>query len=290
MWQNIFGFLDLPDLLRSLRVCTEWRDKVRSTEPTLRDKMFKDRVVPPQDEGGSGEKANDKSENMGDDKGADDHDDDKRPVKGDSDDHLSNATDNTKSSVPAVTVNLRAAADLLCVPGSFPQAVIKFEVEFNTEFIDALLPDDFPLLSNFPSGTTFHPILLDLEGRLPLVDNLFRSTDGEPYRHFSFGSFEDLNGLLERRQRRSHRNDGSWKDMLLCVPAQQRIDVIFDFTYYSGSRRNYTLLGESGCGVTMGQFVRAFRDQLKHIEEDVRGFPQEMLAYCSECWEKNHEL
>jgi len=177
---------------------------------------------------------------------------------------------------------------LLCVPGSFPQAVIRFEVEFNTDYGYGPRPDDFDRLSNFPSGTTFHPILLDLERRLPLVDNVFRTTEGEPYRHFSVDSFDSLDGVLERMRKRSRRHEGSWKDMLLCVSAQRRINLVFDYTYYD-SRRNYTLDGEGGCGVTMGQFVRAFRDQLKHIEEDVRGFPQEMLAYCSDCWEKNNE-
>jgi len=166
--------------------------------------------------------------------------------------------------------------------------MIRFEVEFNTDYGYGPRPDDFDRLSNFPSGTTFHPILLDLERRLPLVDNVFRTTEGEPYRHFSVDSFDSLDGVLERMRKRSRRHEGSWKDMLLCVSAQRRINLVFDYTYYD-SRRNYTLDGEGGCGVTMGQFVRAFRDQLKHIEEDVRGFPQEMLAYCSDCWEKNNE-
>ena len=72
-------------------MCTEWRDNIQSTDAVLRDKMFKDRVVPPKYETRSGEKANDKKENMKHNKGADD--DDKQ--KSDSDKNLSNATDKT---------------------------------------------------------------------------------------------------------------------------------------------------------------------------------------------------
>jgi len=43
----------------------EWRDNIQSTDPTLRDKMFKDRVVQPKNESGNGEKANDNNENLG---------------------------------------------------------------------------------------------------------------------------------------------------------------------------------------------------------------------------------
>ena len=252
--------------------------------------MFKDRVVPPKNGGGSGEKANDNNENLGDKKGADDNGNGKNLAKGASDNDLSNTTDKTKSSVPTVTVNLRAAADLLCVPGSFPEAIIRFEVAFNTDYGYGPRPDDCDQLSNFPSGTNFHPILLDLDRRLPLVDNAFRESNGEPHKNFCFDSFDSLDDVLEKMRKYSRsRNDGSWKDMLLCVPAQPRINVIFDYTYYTRGRRKYKLRGEGGQGVTMGQFVGAFRDQLEHIEEDIRGFPEEMLTYCGECWEKNHE-
>jgi len=242
--------------------------------------MFKDRVVPPKDETRSGEKVNDKDENMGDKKGADD----------DGDESLSDTIDKTEDSVPTVTVNLRVGADLICVPGSFPEAMIRFEVDFNTDYGYGPRPDDFDRLSNFPSGTNFHLILLNLEECLDLVDKVFQSSNGKPYRNFNFDSFDSIDDVLERMRNHSRsRNDGSWKDMLLCVPAQPRINVIFDYTYYTRGRRKYKLRGQSGCGVTMGQFVRVFRDQLKHIEEDIRGFPEEMLVYCGECWEKNHE-
>lgn len=267
-------------------MCKEWRDNIRSTDPVLRDKMFKDRVVPPQDETRSGEKANDKKENMKHNKGADD--DGKQ--KSDSDKYRSNTTDKTEENVPTVTVNLRAAADLLCVPGSFPEAMIRFEVDFNTDYGCGFAPDDCNQLSNFPSGTNFHPILLNLDERLPLVDNVFQATGGVPHKNFGFDSFDSLDDVLERMRKYSRsRNDGSWKDMLLCEPAQPRINVVFDYTYYTRGRRKYKLYGEGGCGVTMGQFVRAFRKQLTHIEEDICGFPEEMLAYCGECWERNHE-
>ena len=249
--------------------------------------MFKDRVVPPKDGSGSGEKADDMKENMEHNKGADA---DNKNENSDSNRNLSNTTDETKDSVPTVTVNLRAAADLLCVPGSFPEAMIRFEVDFNTDYGCGFAPEDCNQLSNFPSGTNFHPILLNLDERLPLVDNVFQATGGVPHKNFGFDSFDSLDDTLERMRKRSRsRNDGSWKDMLLCVPAQPRIDVVFDYTYYTRGRRKYKLYGEGGCGVTMGQFVRAFRKQLTHIEEDICGFPEEMLVYCGECWEKNHE-
>ena len=261
-------------VLRSLRVCTEWRDNIQSTDPTLRDKMFKDRVMPPKDESGSEEKANDGDKNQ----------------NSDSDKQSSNTTDKTEGNVPTVTVNLRAAADLICVPGSFPEAMIRFEVDFNTDYGCGFRPDDCDQLSNFPSGTNFHPILLNLDERLPLVDKVFQATNNVPHKNFGFDSFDSLDDVLERMRKHSRsRNDGSWKNMLLCEPAQRRINVIFDYTYYTRGRRKYKLYGEGGCGVTMGQFVRAFRKQLTHIEEDICGFPEEMLVYCGECWEKNHE-
>ncbi|KAI4661286.1 uncharacterized protein J4E79_005099 [Alternaria viburni] len=428
--------------------------------------MFKDRVVPPKDETRSGEKVNDKKENMKHYKGADD--DDKQ--KSDSDKNLSNTTDKTEENVPTVTVNLRAAADLLCVPGSFPEAMIRFEVDFNTDYGCGFAPDDCDQLSNFPSGTNFHPILLNLDERLPLVDNVFQATNGVPHKNFGFDSFDSLDGvvvippiinldpfsqvitppeipnnmqenikdgtdrsdsgiltgsavsdaplkilrneagsddenddneneekddnmydestdsddddndiatitvtlrtsielkglpnsfprtvivlevdfneastnpepifeftrdnafhdIIDNMEQCMHhvderlfdrakiRNSGKprpwfefesfqhlqdllevsknnplpkesdWMEMLLCTPGLQRIDVVFTYRAYHDKGRTYKLFAEDNNGVTVGQFVKAFRDQLQHAEADIRKFSDKLTLICDNCFD-----
>jgi len=100
---------------------------------------------------------------------------------------------------------------------------------------------------------------------------------------FHFESFEHLQDLLQESKRNQGSNDGSWMNELLCEPGLRRINVVFAYRAYRNTGRMYKLLGENGNDVTVGQFLKAFRDQLQHAEADIRKFSGELSLICNKC-------
>ncbi|KAI4947544.1 hypothetical protein J4E91_006364 [Alternaria rosae] len=179
-------------------------------------------------------------------------------------DDASTDGDDNDSDIATITVNLRTSIELQSLPNSFPRTVIVLEVDFNEMETN---PDR---LVEIPRGTEFHGIIGNMERK--------------PRPWFHFESFQHLRDLLEDSKNNSGTNDGNWMDQLLFEPGLERIDVVFAYRAYKNTARKYELVGENGKDVTVGQFVKAFRDQLQHAEADIRKFSGELSLICNDCF------
>jgi len=213
----------------------------------------------------------------------DDNDGNENEKKNDNMDDASTDSDDDDSDIATIKVNLRTEIRVQSLPDSFPRTVIVLEVDFNE-----METNPFHLVE-IPRGTEFHGIIENMERCMHHVDErLFDQVSlrnaGKPRPWFEFESFQHLRALLEDSKDNSGANDGDWIDQLLFEPGLQRIDVLFKYRAYRNTGRKYELTGENGKDVTVGQFVKAFRDQLQHTEADTRKFSGELSLICNDCF------
>ncbi|KAI4686548.1 uncharacterized protein J4E84_005829 [Alternaria hordeiaustralica] len=213
----------------------------------------------------------------------DDNNDNENEEKDDNMDDESTDSDDDDSDIATITVTLRTSIELKGLPNSFPRTVIVLEVDFNEASTN---PEP---IFEFTRDNAFHDIIDNMEQCMHHVDErLFdpvklRDT-GKPRPWFEFESFQHLQELLEVSKNDPLPKDSDWIDQLLCTPGLQRIDVVFAYRGYHNTGRTYKIFAEDDHGVTVGQFVKAFRDQLQHTEADIRKFSGEVFLICNDCF------
>ncbi|KAH6860827.1 hypothetical protein BKA58DRAFT_443607 [Alternaria rosae] len=180
----------------------------------------------------------------------DDNNDNENEENNDNMDNASTDGDDNDSDIATITVNLRTI----------------LEVDFNEMETN---PDHVEI----PRGTEFHGIIGNMEWCMHHVDE--RLFDPVRLRN---------SDLLEDSKNNSGTNDGNWMDQLLFEPGLERIDVVFAYRAYKNTARKYELVGENGKDVTVGQFVKAVRDQLQHAEADIRKFSGELSLIYNDCF------
>ena len=182
--------------------------------------------------------------------------------------------------LPCIAIKLKAPVDVYSRrEGMLPRLGFGLEIECRIK-------------RNFDKNTTFHPMVSDVSAFMHLINPHFTLSLPETEAESSASKIDSSSPLfffasLEELKEKTclpkgyQYTDGSWKDMLLCVPAVQHVRVQFDWPY-DGFRRTYRTTPRSK-GVTVGQFVSAVRRTLKHAEEDVRGFACQMSVFCEDC-------
>ena len=193
-------------------------------------------------------------------------------------------SDDNDSDIATITVTLRTSLELKGLPNSFPRAVIVLEVDFNEENTN---PEP---IFEFTRDNVFHDIIDNMEQCMHHVDErLFDRAkirnSGKPRPWFEFESFQHLQDLLEDSKNNPLPKESDWMDQLLCTPGLQRVDVVFAYRAHHNTRRTYKLFAENDNGVTVGQFVEAFRDQLQHAEADIRKFSDKLTLICNKCFD-----
>ena len=118
-----------------------------------------------------------------------------------------------------------------------------------------------------------------------LFDRAKIRNSGKPRPWFEFESFQHLQDLLEVSKNNPLPKESDWMDQLLCTPGLQRVDVVFAYRAHHNTGRTYKIFAENDNGVTVGQFVGAFRDQLQHAEADIRKFSDELTLICDKCFD-----
>lgn len=122
-----------------------------------------------------------------------------------------------------------------------------------------------PEYYHFPEGTYFHPMIWYIDEYMHLIrDEISVYGSNGPSDHQI--SRITIRGRIENiivNERMSEQKDGSWKGMLLCVPPVQSMTVAFGACIFEDERQYYSLYNNEG--ITMGQLVRAFRDQLNMV-------------------------
>jgi hypothetical protein len=171
----------------------------------------------------------------------------------------------------------RITTRLLNHPRRLP--VISFSVGFDMDdWID--LPKD-----TMHMHWTLHPIFTHMDRYMHLIhDSLFRKGhSGESQARVDFTTFDELRAKMKLSENTTEKEDGSWKDMLLCIPPVSWVKVTFMVSMEQGIYRDYKLCAKGKAGVTLGQFVQAFRRQLEYLDEDIRLYPFHLGLYCREC-------
>ncbi|KAI4616073.1 hypothetical protein J4E83_006743 [Alternaria metachromatica] len=214
----------------------------------------------------------------------DDKDDSKNEEKDENMDDESTDSDDDDSDIATITVTLRTSIELKGLPNSFPRTVIVLEVDFNEASTN---PEP---IFEFTRDNAFHDIIDNMEQCMHHVDErLFDRAkirnSGKPRPWFEFESFEHLQDLLEVSKNNPLPKESDWMEHLLCTPGLQRIDVVFTYRAYRNTARKYHLFAEDENGVTVGQFVKAFRDQLQHAEADIRKFSDKLTLICNKCFD-----
>jgi len=214
----------------------------------------------------------------------DDNDDNENEEKDDNMCDESTDSDNDDSDIATITVNLRTSIELKGLPNSFPRAVIVLEVDFNEASTN---PEP---IFEFTRDNAFHDIIDNMEQCMNHVDErLFDPVKlrnaAKPRPWFEFESFQHLQELLEVSKNNPLPKKSDWMEQLLCAPGLQRIDVVFTYRAYRNTARKYNLFAEDDNGVTVGQFVKAFRDQLQHAEADIRKFSDKLTLICNKCFD-----
>ncbi|CAO2650373.1 Nn.00g016650.m01.CDS01 [Neocucurbitaria sp. VM-36] len=175
-----------------------------------------------------------------------------------------------------IFIHLRAPVVFVSEEGKLPRLGFSIDVLFRST-------------ENFDEGTVFHPMVKKLESFMHLVNPYFVLPKQNllprqrPVPVFTFSTFEQLKEMTKLPKGYNYK-DGSWKKMLLCVPAVKQVKVDFNWSI-EGYGRRYTLnaAGETGEAVSVGQFVKVMRLMLAHAEKNVRGFSGSMAVYCNDC-------
>jgi len=214
----------------------------------------------------------------------DENDDNENEGKDDNMDDASTDSDDDDSDIATITVNLRTSIELQSLPNSFPRTVIVLEVDFNEASTN---PEP---IFEFTRDNVFHNIIDNMERCMHHVDErLFDPVklrnSGKPRTWFEFESFQHLQELLEVSKNNPLPKESDWMDQLLCTPGLQRVDVVFAYRAHHNTGRTYKIFAENDNGVTVGQFVGAFRDQLQHAEADIRKFSDELTLICDKCFD-----
>ncbi|KAI4641669.1 hypothetical protein J4E93_007767 [Alternaria ventricosa] len=216
----------------------------------------------------------------------DDNDNNENEKKDDNMDDASTDSDDDDddSDIATITVNLRTSIELKGLPNSFPRTVIVVEVDFNEASTN---PEP---IFEFTRDNDFHDIIDNMEQCMHHVDErLFDRAkirnSGKPRPWFEFESFQHLQNLLEVSMNDPLPKKSDWMAQLLCMPGLQRIDIVFAYRAYHNTGRTYNLVAEDDSGVTVGQFIKAFRDQLQHAEADIRKFSDELTLICNKCFD-----
>jgi hypothetical protein len=106
---------------------------------------------------------------------------------------------------------------------------------------------------NFALGVKFHPMLMNIEKYMHLVQKNFgvqpNKKPKESYSYIVFDTFKELGRMI--RNPMSTDDDGLWKDQLLCVPAVRRVDAHFGYKAYTEDVRTFQLVARRRGGVTM---------------------------------------
>jgi hypothetical protein len=118
-------------------------------------------------------------------------------------------------------------------------------------------------------------MLENIEKFLHLVnDYIGVQRNGDSQSVLVFDHFTELGEQVLRPM--DEDDDGSWKDHLICLPPVGRVDVVFEYMAFM----NFV---EDGRGMTMEQFVWAFRQQFSHAEGDFRKNSDSLGLRCDDC-------
>ena len=192
--------------------------------------------------------------------------------------------------MPIIIIHLKAPVDVIHgKKGKLPRLAFGIEIAFGG------------VEKEFHDETEFHPMVKHLEEFMHLVHPEFTAPfplhDDRWQLHsrykfstptFSFNTFEELGEKLDLPEDYEHE-DGSWKDMLISVPAVRDIEVHFDWPL-ARYIRTFAIENSGRQRVTCGQFIEAIRSMLMCAEEDVRGFAGEMDVECQTCFEQGIDL
>ncbi|KAH7385592.1 hypothetical protein BKA66DRAFT_583205 [Pyrenochaeta sp. MPI-SDFR-AT-0127] len=186
--------------------------------------------------------------------------------------------------LPCIFIRLTAPVDVVSGKvGLLPELAFGLEVQMHSK-------------KNFTNTTIFHPVIRDFDTYMHLVNPnfkavieshaLWRRNDRLSHCLFSFKTLEQLKNKTVLPKNYEY-NDGSWKDMLLCVNAVEQVQIDFEWDY-EGFSRTYFTPKIPGQGTTVGQYVSCIRQFLAHAEDHVKGFAYQMGVACESCgWKED---
>lgn len=237
-------FTDVLPAIRCQRVCKLWREFLPGRDPVLLEKLFlKARFV---------DEATQKRINEG------------------------NGRDFTP--VPFILVLLKLTLKPITPSDRLPYLAYSIEV------LDGDLEEtwNYRRLVDFNGKTNFHPIIKNPVRYMNLVNPNFTSPAHEGNAYLNFRTIEELVTQTCMPKDYDYK-DGSWKDMLICQPAVEGVDVVIRWSRRTAYQL-YHVRKDDGDGVTVGDFVESFREKLSDAKADLMSFSHELtLSPSDEC-------
>ncbi|KAF1840773.1 uncharacterized protein K460DRAFT_410184 [Cucurbitaria berberidis CBS 394.84] len=177
---------------------------------------------------------------------------------------------------PRFSIKMKAPVDVLKIEGMLPKLAFGLEIKVRSP-------------SGFDEDTIFHPLVRNLAANMNLISPGFKLPRGERYNsdgelstpYFAFRTFEELREKTCMPKGYKYK-DGSWRNMLMCVPAIEQVQVHFEWPL-NGYHRMYTIEKRLAKGVTVRQFAGAVRRMLARAEDDVTRLSGRLSVYCENC-------
>ncbi|USP74498.1 hypothetical protein yc1106_01772 [Curvularia clavata] len=175
-------------------------------------------------------------------------------------------------------IGIRTTAEIVRNSDSLPKLSFRTKLDLRWDMVSGMFSDY--------GRDAFHPILRSLEGNMHLISkSFFTDESGEPTSWFDFETLDEVRMMIRKLEDETEQEEGSWKDMLLCVPPLSVAYIHFIHGPHEQNTEMYELRARDEGGVTLGQFADIFRKELMCMEEQIKFHRFEVQLCCIRCGE-----